>query len=92
MGRTRLRAGEAAAGRRDALASPPRRAPVATLSPYATPNAAIYLCSSPTPPGGGVHAMRGDHAAAAALRRVFQRPAPALAAPAPRAQLPPHGT
>ncbi|WP_437815604.1 phytoene desaturase family protein [Sorangium sp. So ce1078] len=66
--------------------------PVASLSPYATPNPAIYLCSSSTPPGGGVHGMCGYHAAAAALRRVFQRPAPALAVPAPRAQLPPHGS
>ncbi|WP_438018458.1 NAD(P)/FAD-dependent oxidoreductase [Sorangium sp. So ce315] len=65
--------------------------PVASLNPYATPNPALYLCSSSTPPGGGVHGMCGYHAAAAALARVFQRPAPALAAPAPRPQLPPLG-
>ncbi|WP_437962780.1 NAD(P)/FAD-dependent oxidoreductase (plasmid) [Sorangium sp. So ce119] len=65
--------------------------PVASLSPYSTPNPSLYLCSSSTPPGGGVHGMCGYHAAAAALRRVFQRPAPALSMPAPRAQLPPRG-
>ncbi|WP_437735257.1 phytoene desaturase family protein [Sorangium sp. So ce1335] len=65
--------------------------PVASLDPYATPNPSLYLCSSSTPPGGGVHGMCGYHAAAAALARVFQRPAPALAAPAPRAQLPQGG-
>lgn len=65
--------------------------PVASLNPYATPNPTLYLCSSSTPPGGGVHGMCGYHAAAAALARVFQRPAPALAAPAPRPQLPPPG-
>ncbi|WP_437289132.1 phytoene desaturase family protein [Sorangium sp. So ce406] len=65
--------------------------PVASLSPYSTPNPSLYLCSSSTPPGGGVHGMCGYHAAAAALGRVFQRPAPALSMPAPRAQLPPRG-
>ncbi|KYF71099.1 phytoene desaturase family protein [Sorangium cellulosum] len=65
--------------------------PVASLSPYSTPNPSLYLCSSSTPPGGGVHGMCGYHAAAAALERVFQRPAPALSMPAPRPQLPPRG-
>jgi phytoene dehydrogenase-like protein len=37
--------------------------------PYSTPAKGIYICSSSTPPGGGVHGMCGYHAANAALRR-----------------------
>ncbi len=36
--------------------------------PYSTPDKEIYLCSSSTPPGGGVHGMCGYHAARAALK------------------------
>jgi phytoene dehydrogenase-like protein len=46
--------------------------PTLTRVPYATPNPAIYLCSSATPPGPGVHGMGGHHAAHAALDRVFR--------------------
>jgi phytoene dehydrogenase-like protein len=42
--------------------------PVASLNPYATPIAGVYLCSSSTPPGVGVHGMCGYYAARAALR------------------------
>ena len=42
--------------------------PVARINPYATPNPRVFLCSSSTPPGGGVHGMCGFHAARAVLR------------------------
>ena len=43
--------------------------PVARPNPYRTPIDGVFLCSSSTPPGGGVHGMCGYHAARAALRR-----------------------
>jgi phytoene dehydrogenase-like protein len=45
--------------------------PVVRWDPYATPNRRLYLCSSSTPPGGGVHGMSGYSAAQSALRRAW---------------------
>jgi phytoene dehydrogenase-like protein len=45
--------------------------PVLRWSPYKTSAKGIYICSSSTPPGGGVHGMCGYHAAKKALRDVF---------------------
>jgi phytoene dehydrogenase-like protein len=42
--------------------------PVARRVPYSTPDPRVYICSSSTPPSGGVHGMCGYHAARAALR------------------------
>ncbi len=44
--------------------------PVISLTPYATSDSSLYICSSSTPPGGGVHGMCGYYAARAALRHL----------------------
>jgi phytoene dehydrogenase-like protein len=45
--------------------------PSARWNLYTTPDDGIYICSSSTPPGGGVHGMCGYHAANTALKRTF---------------------
>jgi phytoene dehydrogenase-like protein len=42
--------------------------PKISMSPYTTPHPAVFLCSSATPPGPGVHGMSGHHAARAVWR------------------------
>jgi len=48
--------------------------PALRWSPYRTSEKGIYICSSSTPPGGGVHGMCGYHAAKRALKDVFGIP------------------
>ncbi len=49
--------------------------PALRFSPYKTSTKGIYICSSSTPPGGGVHGMCGYHAARRALKDVFNKKA-----------------
>lgn len=47
--------------------------PALRWSPYRTSAKGIYICSSSTPPGGGVHGMCGYHAAMRALKDHFRK-------------------
>ncbi|NTS39506.1 NAD(P)/FAD-dependent oxidoreductase [Flavisolibacter sp. BT320] len=46
--------------------------PAIRVSPYATPLSDVYICSSATPPGAGVHGMCGYHAAKKVARDHFR--------------------
>ncbi len=52
--------------------------PTLSLSPYGTGAPGIFICSSATPPGGGVHGMCGYHAARVALRDGFGKDVPII--------------
>jgi len=45
--------------------------PALRRSPYRTSAKGLYICSSSTPPGGGVHGMCGYHAAKRVLKDIF---------------------
>lgn len=47
--------------------------PRLSLAPYRTPHPAVFICSSATPPGPGVHGMSGHNAAKAVWRQLRQR-------------------
>ncbi|QPP05822.1 NAD(P)/FAD-dependent oxidoreductase [Streptomyces bathyalis] len=47
--------------------------PKLTSVPYSTAHPAVFLCSSSTPPGPGVHGMSGHHAARAVWRELRRR-------------------
>jgi phytoene dehydrogenase-like protein len=46
--------------------------PGARLVPYATPDPRLFICSSSTPPGAGVHGMCGYHSARVVLERALR--------------------
>jgi phytoene dehydrogenase-like protein len=63
--------------------------PVITTDPWHTPLPGVYLCSSSTPPGPGVHGLSGWWAALSALRREYGITAPPDIGPDPSAILSP---
>ncbi len=72
--------GDIGAGRQDLRQTFAR--PAALANPYRTGVPGLYLCSSSTPPGPGVHGRCGELAALSALRDVFGiRRAPEIGVP-----------
>ena len=66
--------GDIAGGANDPLQLVGR--PTLLGDPYATGVPGVYLCSSATPPGAGVHGMSGYHAATRALRWLSSQQSP----------------
>ena len=52
--------------------------PALRISPYRSSAKGLYICSSSTPPGGGVHGMCGYHGARQALADIFNIKIPHL--------------
>jgi len=50
--------------------------PTLSLTPYRTGAPGVFICSSATPPGGGVHGLCGYHAARVVLRDSFGKSVP----------------
>ncbi len=46
--------------------------PAVRWDPYTTPDPGLFVCSSSTPPGGGVHGLCGMHAARSAMLGVLR--------------------
>ncbi|MDQ3870004.1 MAG: NAD(P)/FAD-dependent oxidoreductase [Chloroflexota bacterium] len=46
--------------------------PAIQVDPYRTPDPRLFICSSATPPGNGVHGLCGWHAARSALRHALR--------------------
>jgi len=63
--------GDINGGRQDLLQLFTR--PTLRIDPYSTPDPGIFLCSSSTPPGGGVHGMCGHLAAKSVLKTPSDR-------------------
>jgi len=45
--------------------------PAMRVSPYRTSAKGVYICSSSTPPGGGVHGMCGVYAGKQVIKDLF---------------------
>jgi phytoene dehydrogenase-like protein len=50
--------------------------PAIRVDPYATPDPGLFICSSSTPPGGGVHGLCGMYAARSALHGALRNAGP----------------